>query len=166
MSVPPIHVNLVDNEKDNQVSSTATTPQLNDPSYLLEYQRTPAGRKRNNDKRYRKLPTRSMSRTPVISKRTSTIRKSKFRLTRMGNKQPKLHRACDKHDIYYIDNGKRCNYGTLEYLTWVSDDDKIGERVSDDRLEKMCHSYANGTAAVGNNHGGKRKTRKVRRSRK
>ena len=84
----------------------------------------------------------------------------------MGNKQPKLHRACDKHDIYYIDNGKRCNYGTLEYLTWVSDDDKIGERVSDDRLEKMCHSYANGTAAVGNNHGGKRKTRKVRRSRK
>ena len=83
----------------------------------------------------------------------------------MGNKQPKLHRACDKHGIYYIYDGKRCNYGTLEYLTWVPADNEIGERVSDDHLEIMCHSYAS-RARTFNNRGGKRKTRKTRRSRK
>jgi hypothetical protein len=83
----------------------------------------------------------------------------------MGNKQPKLHRACDKHGIYYINDKKRCNYGTLEYLNWVSANNEIGERVSDEHLEMMCRSYASRTMAVGN-RGGKRKTRKVRRSRK
>lgn len=77
-----------------------------------------------------------------------------------------VHRACDKNRICYIHDGKRSNLGVLEYLTWVSEDGKIGERVSNDYFKKVCSSYANGTAAVGNNHGGKRKTRKVRRSRK
>jgi len=84
---------------------------------------------------------------------------------RMKEMESNLHRACDKRRICYIEDGKRSYYGTLQYLTWVSADNEIGERVSDEHLEKMCRSYANRTVAVGN-RGGKRKTRKVRRSRK
>jgi len=157
---------MSENQKENnQVSSTATTPRLNDPLQLPRYPRTFAEIESSIDRRPRKLATRSMSHTPVRHGRTSRRRTSKFRIARMGIKQPKLHRACDKHGIYYIDDKKRCNYGVLEYLTWVSVDNEIGERVSDEHLEKMCRSYASRTMAVGN-RGGKRKTRKVRLSRK
>jgi hypothetical protein len=84
---------------------------------------------------------------------------------RMKEKESLVHRACDENRIRYIHDGKRFNHGVLEYLTWVPADNEIGERVSNDHLEKMCRSYASRTVA-GGNRGGKRKTRKVRRSRK
>jgi hypothetical protein len=77
----------------HKASSTATTPRLNDLSQLPQYPRTFAERESRIAARPRKLPTRSMSHTPVISGRTSTRRKIKFRPTRMGNKQYKLQKS-------------------------------------------------------------------------
>ena len=79
--------------------------------------------------------------------------------------QSLVHRSLDPNIIYYLSDGTRSNHGVIEHLTWVSVDGKIGEKVSDDHLEKMCRSYASRTMTF-NNRGGKRKTRKTRRSRK
>ena len=81
------------------------------------------------------------------------------------NKQSLLHRSLDPNIIYYLSDGTRSNHGVIEHLTWVSEDGKIGEKVSDVHFERMCSSYAS-RARTFNNRGGKRKTRKTRRSRK
>ena len=113
----------------------------------------------------------SQATTPVensegLLKKAQENAKKNAEEKQMKEMESTLHRACDKNRICYIHDGKRSNFGVLEYLTWVSEEGKIVERVSNDYFKKVCSSYANGTAAVGNNHGGKRKTRKVRRSRK
>jgi hypothetical protein len=79
--------------------------------------------------------------------------------------QTLIHRSLDPNIIYHLSDGTRSNRGVIEHLTWVSVDGKIGEKVSDVHLERMCRSYASRTTG-GKNRGGKRKTRKVRRSRK
>ena len=76
-----------------------------------------------------------------------------------------LHRSLEPKIIYSISDGTRSNHGVIEHLTWVSEDGKIGEKVSDVHLERICRSYASRTMPF-NNRGGKRKTRKTRRSRK
>jgi hypothetical protein len=80
--------------------------------------------------------------------------------------QSPLHRSLDRNRIYYISDGTRSRYGVVEHLTWVSEDNIIGEKISDEHLERVCRSYKSRTVNFRNNRGGKRKTRKTRRSRK
>jgi hypothetical protein len=80
--------------------------------------------------------------------------------------QSLVHRSLDPNIIYYLSDGTRSNHGVIEHLTWVSADGKIGEKVSDVHLERICRSYASRTVTGGKNRGGKRKTRKTRRYRK
>jgi hypothetical protein len=78
--------------------------------------------------------------------------------------QSPLHRSLDRNRIYYISDGTRSRYGVVEHLTWVSEDNIIGEKISDEHLEKICRSYTSRASSHGS--GRKRKTRKTRRSRK
>jgi hypothetical protein len=78
--------------------------------------------------------------------------------------QSLIHRSLDPNRIYYLNDGTRSRYGVIEYLTWVSKDNVIGEKISDEHLEKICRSYTSRASSHGS--GRKRKTRKTRRSRK
>lgn len=119
-------------------------------------------------------PVDPNAKTPVVNYSTLNYRTFVEGLTRPVEQSPleqpveRLplhHRSLARDIIYSISDGTRSNHGVIEHLTWVSEDGKIGEKVSDKHLKKMCHSYASRTMPF-NYSGGKRKTRKTRRSRK